>query len=81
MSNPSVIHVDTTAPVPSHINYIQAMSDMNLTETVRSYLRVKDGTESVTIYGEALLRDYESPDFVLHKNSIEKWDPPNEKKK
>ena len=41
-------------------------------------LRVKDGAKSVTVYGEALLRGYGSPDFVLYQNSIEKWDTPND---
>jgi len=39
---------------------------------------VKDGAKSVTVYGEALLRGYGSPDFVLYQNSIEKWDTPND---
>jgi hypothetical protein len=39
---------------------------------------VKDGAKSVTVYGEALLRGYGSPDFVLYQNSIEKWDAPND---
>ena len=38
---------------------------------------MKDGAKSVTIYGEVLLKGYGSPDFVLYKNSIEKWDAPN----
>ena len=35
------------------------------------------GVKSITIYGEALLRGYGSPDFVLYQNSIEKWDASN----
>jgi len=54
------------------------MSDMELSEIARGYLRVKDGTKSVTVYGEALLRGHGSPDFVLYQNSIEKWDAPND---
>lgn len=53
---------------------------MELTEMTRGHLRVKNGAKSVTVYGEALLRGYGSPDFVLYQNSIEKWDPPNDKK-
>ncbi|WP_322401166.1 Imm74 family immunity protein [Massilia luteola] len=51
---------------------------MKLTEIARGHLWVKDGAKSVTIYGEALLRGYGSPDFVLYQNSIEKWDAPND---
>ena len=40
-----------------------------------------DGTKSVTIYGEAFLRGYGSPDFVLYQNSIENWDAPNDQEK
>jgi hypothetical protein len=54
------------------------MSDMKLTEIARGHLRVRDGAKSVTVYGEALLRGYGSPDFVLYQNSIEKWDAPND---
>lgn len=50
---------------------------MKLTEIARGHLRVKDGAKSVIVYGEALLRGYGSPDFVLYQNSIEKWDAPN----
>jgi len=53
---------------------------MELIEIGRSHLRVDDGSRSNTIYGEALLRGYGSPDFVLYENGIEKWDPPNEQK-
>lgn len=54
------------------------MTDMELTEIARGHLRMKDGAKSVTVYGEALLRGYGSPDFVLYQNSIEKWDAPND---
>lgn len=54
------------------------MSDMKLTEIARGHLRMKDGAKSLTVYGEALLRGYGSPDFVLYQNSIEKWDAPND---
>lgn len=50
---------------------------MQLIEIARGHVRVKDGVKSVTIYGEALLREHGSPDFVLYKNSINKWDTPN----
>jgi hypothetical protein len=52
---------------------------MELTEIARGHLRVKDGTKNVTVYGEALLSGYGSPDFVLYQHSIEKWDVPNDK--
>lgn len=51
---------------------------MELVELTRGHLRVQDDVKSVTIYGEALLRGYGSPDFVLYQNSIEKWDAPND---
>ena len=54
------------------------MSDMQLTEITRGHLRIIDGARSVTVYGEALLREHGSPDFVLYQNSIEKWDAPND---
>lgn len=53
------------------------MNNMELREIARGHLRVKDGLKSITIYGEALLRGYGSPDFVLYQNTIEKWDAPN----
>lgn len=51
---------------------------MELAEIARGHLRVKVGAKSVTISGEALLRGYGSPDFVLYQNSIAKWDAPHE---
>jgi hypothetical protein len=39
---------------------------------------MKNGAKYVTVYGEALLRGYGSPDFLLYQNSIEKWDAPND---
>jgi hypothetical protein len=53
------------------------MNNMELTEIARGHLRVKDGSKNITIYGEALLRGYGSPDFVLYQNTIENWDAPN----
>lgn len=50
---------------------------MELIEIARGHLRVKDGAKSVTVYGEAFLRGYGSPDFLLYQNSIEKWDAPH----
>lgn len=32
------------------------------------------GTRKITIYGEALLRGFGSPDFVLYSDSIAKWE-------
>lgn len=54
------------------------MSDMELTEISRGHVLVKYGAKKITVYGEALLRGYGSPDFVLYQNSIEKWDAPHE---
>ena len=54
------------------------MNDMELSEIARGHLRVKNGAKCLTIYGEALLRGYGSPDFVLYENSIENWDAPND---
>lgn len=53
------------------------MNTMDLKEISRGHLRVQAGVRSFTIYGEALLRGYGSPDFVLYQNSIEKWDASN----
>ena len=52
---------------------------MELVEITRGHLWVKVGGKSITIYGEAFLRGYGSPDFVLYQNSIEKWDVPDDK--
>ena len=52
---------------------------MELVEITHGHLRVKIGGKSITIYGEAFLRGYGSPDFVLYQNSIEKWDAPDDK--
>jgi Immunity protein 74 len=30
----------------------------------------------VTVEGEGYARGYGSPDFVIYKNSIQRWDPP-----
>lgn len=52
---------------------------MELVEITRGHLWVKVGGKSITIYGEAFLRRYGSPDFVFYQNSIEKWDVPDNK--
>ena len=52
---------------------------MELVEITHGHLRVKIGGKSITIYGEAFLRGYGSPDFVLYQNSIENWDAPDDK--
>jgi hypothetical protein len=52
---------------------------VELVEITHGHLRVKIGGKSITIYGEAFLRGYGSPDFVLYQNSIEKWDAPDDK--
>ena len=51
---------------------------MKLAEISRGHVRVKNGPKSVTVYGEALVRGYGSPDFILFQNSVQKWDPPND---
>lgn len=52
---------------------------MELVEITHGHLRVRIREKSITIYGEAFLRGYGSPDFVLYQNSIEKWDAPDDK--
>jgi len=52
---------------------------VELVKITHGHLRVKIGGKSITIYGEAFLRGYGSPDFVLYQNSIEKWDAPDDK--
>ena len=50
---------------------------MTITEITRGHIRLKVGDKSATLYGEALLPGYGSPDFVIYSNSMESWDPPN----
>jgi len=50
---------------------------MEFIDITRGHLRVKVKGKSITIYGEAFLREYRSPDFVLYQNGIEKSDAPN----
>ena len=52
---------------------------MELLEISRGHLKVKNGDHVATIYGEAFLRGYGSPDFLVYANTIEKWDAPYEK--
>jgi hypothetical protein len=52
---------------------------VELVEITRGHLQVKVGGKSITIYGEAFLREYGSPDFVLYQKSIENWDAPDNK--
>jgi hypothetical protein len=47
----------------------------------RGHIVLRDGSKSTTIYGEALLRGYKSPDFILYSSSIERWDMPDESEK
>ena len=51
---------------------------MELTELTRGRLKVKDGDHFATIYGEALLRGVGALDFLIYKNTLEKWDAPHE---
>jgi len=52
---------------------------VELIDVARGHLRVKDGIRSLTIFGEAHLRQRGSPDFVLYRNSIGKWDAPDDR--
>ena len=36
-----------------------------------------DGKQ-ITIYGEALLPGFGSSNYIIYKNSIDGWDPPND---
>jgi hypothetical protein len=45
-------------------------------EITRSQIRLQLGDKTVTIEGEGYARGYGSPDFVVYKNSIQRWDPP-----
>lgn len=51
---------------------------MELLEISRGHLKVKDKDHIATIYGEAFLRGYGSPDFLVYATTIEKWDAPYE---
>lgn len=54
---------------------------MELIETARGHLKIRDGAHIATIYGEAFLSGYGSPDFLVYSTSIDKWDPPNGQEK
>jgi hypothetical protein len=43
-------------------------------ELTRSSLRIVVNGRTVTVGGEAYLRGFGSPDFVVYKNSIKLWD-------
>jgi hypothetical protein len=45
----------------------------------RGEIRARVGDRSVTIEGEAFLRGYGSPDFVIYPKMLRAWDPPHEK--
>ena len=45
-------------------------------EMTPSHIRLRFEDKSVTIEGEAYARGYGNPDFVVYKNSIQRWDPP-----
>jgi hypothetical protein len=47
-----------------------------ITEITRSHIRVQVGDKALTIEGEGFARGYGSPDFVIYRNSIQRWDPP-----
>ena len=35
--------------------------------------------KTVTLQGEGLLRGHGSPDYVIYRNSLIRWDPPHER--
>ncbi|MBU1168228.1 MAG: hypothetical protein KKD44_01550 [Proteobacteria bacterium] len=45
----------------------------------RGHIEFEYEGKSITIYGEALLPGYGSPDFVIYSNMLNTWDPPYEK--
>ncbi len=45
-------------------------------EIARSYVRAEVDGRPVTIGGEAYLPGFGSPDFVIYKASVQRWDPP-----
>jgi hypothetical protein len=47
-----------------------------ITEITRAHIRLTLGEKTVTVEGEGFAPGYGSPDFVVYKNSIERWDPP-----
>jgi hypothetical protein len=47
-------------------------------EISRSRVRAEIGGKTVTIEGEGYLKGYGSPDFVMYKNSLQRWDPPDD---
>jgi hypothetical protein len=47
-----------------------------ITEITRSHVRLQFGNKTVTIEGEGYARGYGSPDFVVYKKSIQRWDSP-----
>lgn len=53
---------------------------MEFIDITRGHLRVKVKGKSITIYGEAFLKGYRSPEFVLYQKGIKKWIAPNGEK-
>lgn len=51
---------------------------MKLVEIARGHIVLEVDGKSIKIYGEALLRGYGSPDFVVYSNSIDRWDFPDD---
>jgi hypothetical protein len=49
-----------------------------ITEITRGHVRMQFGNRTVTVEGEGYARGYGSPDFVVYKDSIQRWDPPDE---
>jgi hypothetical protein len=47
-----------------------------IVEITRSHVRMRSGDKTVAVQGEGYARGYGSPDFVIYKNSIIRWDPP-----
>ena len=51
---------------------------MELINITRGHIEIRAFGKEITIYGEGLLRGYDSPDFIIYSNSIIRWDCPNE---
>ena len=49
-----------------------------IVEMTRGHLILEMDGKTVKIEGEAYLRGFGSPDFVLYRNSIKHWNPPFE---
>ena len=50
-----------------------------ITKMSQGYVRVQVGERAVTIEGEGLVHMEGQPDYVIYKDSIRQWDPPDSK--